>query len=230
MRDSTDALTNARRRRGRPRHLQGRRRPGPPRGAQKGGLRASEPDLWMTPDRAAGPDEAKHAWAREDVELVDGLDRRISDLETLHQLAREEGDETLEPEIEAGLRPRRFAPDRLESQGLVRLATTTRLATPSAIHSGAGGTDAQDWAHMLFRIPHRLAEAAASTSRSTRSWRRHRGRPRLPRHSSPSRDATPTACSLKESEAWHRPIRIRPTPMLSRQTALCLLTAFQRSK
>jgi peptide chain release factor 2 len=117
---------------------------------------ASEPDLWDDPDRARDL-TTRHARAREDVELVDGLDRRISDLETLYQLSREEGDESLEPEIDAGLRTLVDGLDRLELRALFTGDHDERDAI-CEVHSGAGGTDAQDWAHMLFRMLTRWAE------------------------------------------------------------------------
>ncbi len=117
---------------------------------------ASEPDLWDDPDRARDL-TTRHARAREDVELIDGLDRRVSDLETLHQLAREENDDSLEAEIEAGLRALVDELDQLELRALFTGDHDERDAI-CEVHSGAGGTDAQDWAHMLFRMFTRWAE------------------------------------------------------------------------
>jgi peptide chain release factor 2 len=117
---------------------------------------ASEPDLWDDPDRARDL-TTRHARAREDVELIDGLDQRVSDLETLYQLSREENDESLEPEIDTGLRTLVDELDRLELRALFTGDHDERDAI-CEVHSGAGGTDAQDWAHMLFRMFTRWAE------------------------------------------------------------------------
>jgi peptide chain release factor 2 len=155
MRDSTDALADARRRVEDARAYL-RVDAARDRLAELEQALASEPDLWDDPDRARDL-TTRHARAREDVELVDGLDRRISDLETLHQLAREEGDESLEPEIETGLRALVDELDRLELRALFTGDHDERDAI-CEIHSGAGGTDAQDWAHMLFRMFTRWAE------------------------------------------------------------------------
>ena len=62
---------------------------------------AADPELWNDQDRARAVTQ-ELARVRADVEVVDGLDGQVSDLETLHELAREEGDESLESEIEAG--------------------------------------------------------------------------------------------------------------------------------
>ena len=155
MRDFTDALADARRRVEDARAYL-RVDAARDRLAELEQALASEPDLWDDPDRARDL-TTQHARAREDVELIDGLDRWISDLETLHQLAREEGDESLEPEIETGLRTLVDELDRLELRALFTGDHDERDAI-CEIHSGAGGTDAQDWAHMLFRMFTRWAE------------------------------------------------------------------------
>ena len=59
---------------------------------------ASAPDLWDDADRARKV-TSEMASVREDVELVDGLDARLSDAQTLYDLAREEDDASFEPEI-----------------------------------------------------------------------------------------------------------------------------------
>src|SRR5439155_7965768 len=87
----------------------------------------------------------------------EGLERRLSDLETLDELAREEGDESLEDEIAGGV----AALDRdlaaLDLQALFTGEHDERDAI-CEIHSGAGGTDAADWAEMMLRMYRRWAE------------------------------------------------------------------------
>ena len=63
---------------------------------------ASDPSLWDDPD-AARKVTTELARVKDDVDRVDGLERRLSDLETLDELAREEGDESLEGEIGTGV-------------------------------------------------------------------------------------------------------------------------------
>jgi len=94
---------------------------------------------------------------REDVELVDGLEARASDVETLAELAREEGDESQEPEIEREIEELAGELDRLELRALFTGEHDERDAI-CEVHSGAGGTDAQDWADMLLRMFLRWAE------------------------------------------------------------------------
>jgi len=119
-------------------------------------VQVSAPDLWDDPDRARQLNTL-HARAREDVELVDGLDRRLSDVTTLHELAREEDDDSQEPEIEAGIRELERELDGLELRELFTGEHDERDAI-CVVNSGAGGTDAQDWAEMLVRMFTRWAE------------------------------------------------------------------------
>jgi peptide chain release factor 2 len=117
---------------------------------------ATKPDLWDDPDRARELTTAL-ARARDDVELVEDLDRRLSDVATLHELAREESDDSLEPEIEAGLRDLERELDVLELRALFMGEHDERDAI-CVVNSGAGGTDAQDWTEMLLRMFTRWAE------------------------------------------------------------------------
>jgi peptide chain release factor 2 len=117
---------------------------------------SAEPGLWDDPDRARQL-LGELARAKEDVTLVDGLESRLSDLETLQQLAREESDDSVEPEIEAGARELTGDLERLELRALFTGDHDERDAICD-VHSGAGGTDAQDWTQMLFRMFTRWAE------------------------------------------------------------------------
>ena len=117
---------------------------------------ASAPDLWDDPERARKV-TADLAAVREDVDLVDGLERRYADVETLYELAREEGDESLEPEIEGEVDALRGILDRLELRALFSGEHDERDAI-CEVHSGAGGTDAQDWTEMLLRMFTRWAQ------------------------------------------------------------------------
>ena len=117
---------------------------------------ASRPDLWDDAD-AARRVTTELAQVRDDITLVEGLAEQVSDLETLAELAREEGDESLEPEIEDGAGRLRIELDKLELRALFT-GEHDELDAICAIQSGAGGTDAQDWAQMLLRMFQRWAE------------------------------------------------------------------------
>ena len=89
--------------------------------------------------------------------VYEKLERAWSDLLTLCQMGEEEKDESLLPELEGDLKT--FA-GALETARLETLLTG-EYDNSSAIvsfHAGAGGTEAQDWAQMLYRMYTRWAE------------------------------------------------------------------------
>jgi peptide chain release factor 2 len=117
---------------------------------------ASVPDLWDDADHARKV-TSEMASVREDVELMDELDGRLSDVQTLHEMAREEDDASLEPEIAESSAGLSRDLDKLELRALFSGEHDERDAI-CEVHSGAGGTDAQDWAQMVLRMIRRWAE------------------------------------------------------------------------
>jgi peptide chain release factor 2 len=117
---------------------------------------ASRPDLWDDADKARLV-TTEMARVRGDIELVDGLGERVSDLETLYELGREESDDSVEGEIVSGVKSLGTALDQLELRALFTGDHDERDAI-CEIHSGAGGTDAQDWADMMLRMYTRWAQ------------------------------------------------------------------------
>ena len=77
----------------------------------------SAPELWDDPDRARKV-SGEFAAVRDDVDLVDGLASRVSDVQTLYELGRDEGDASVEPEIAAEVADLRTALDKLELRAL----------------------------------------------------------------------------------------------------------------
>lgn len=116
---------------------------------------ASRPDLWDDPE-AARDVTTELARVRDDIELVDGLLARVSDLETLHVLAREEEDEDAASEVSDELAAIGTELDGVELLALFSEEHDERDAI-CEVHSGAGGTDAQDWAEILLRMYSRWA-------------------------------------------------------------------------
>jgi peptide chain release factor 2 len=119
---------------------------------------ASRPDLWDDPE-AARQVTAELSAVVEDLELVDRLTEKLDDVETLWELAREEGDDSVAEEIDSGLAELREQFSELELRALFVGEYDERDAV-CEIHSGAGGTDSQDWAEMLLRLYQRWAERA----------------------------------------------------------------------
>src|SRR5215207_357365 len=117
---------------------------------------ASKPDLWEDQERARKVN-TELAQVRDDFVVFDGLEERLSEVETLFDLGREEGDDSVEPEVEAGVAALSADLDKLELRALFTGEHDERDAI-CEVHSGAGGTDAQDWTEMLLRMYLRWAE------------------------------------------------------------------------
>jgi peptide chain release factor 2 len=117
---------------------------------------ASRADLWEDQEQARKV-TTELARLRDDLELFDGLAERLSEVDTLYQLGREEGDDSVEPEIDVGVGSLSSDLDTLELRALFTGEHDERDAI-CEVHSGAGGTDAQDWTEMLLRMYLRWAE------------------------------------------------------------------------
>jgi len=91
------------------------------------------------------------------VKLYEELNRELEDARALWELAAEEDDPDLEPEIAAaiGVLKRRF--EQLELEILLS-GPYDRNNAIMTLHAGTGGTEAQDWAQMLYRMYVRWAE------------------------------------------------------------------------
>ncbi|MAK95474.1 MAG: peptide chain release factor 2 [Euryarchaeota archaeon] len=116
----------------------------------------ADPSLWDDQNRGKEV-QRKLSETIEDLEFYDFLKVGIEDLETLLELVDEEGGESLEDEIESGLEKIRSKFDELEIRSLFSGKYDESDAV-CHIQSGAGGTDAQDWAEMLVRMYSRWAE------------------------------------------------------------------------
>jgi peptide chain release factor 2 len=114
------------------------------------------PGLWDDQE-AARRVTTEHSRVKEDVDMIDALEARMSDAETLYELAVEESDESLGPELEDAVARLAGELDALELRSLFSGEHDERDAV-CEIHSGAGGTDAQDWAEMMLRMYLRWAE------------------------------------------------------------------------
>ena len=113
-------------------------------------------DLWDDQD-AARAVTREHGRLSADVTSVDALSARLDDAETLFELAKEEGDDSVEGELDAALADLSRALDDLELRTLFSGEYDEGDALVE-IHAGEGGTDAQDWAEMMLRMYSRWAE------------------------------------------------------------------------
>lgn len=116
----------------------------------------ARPDLWDDQELAKKVN-TEYANVKSDVDEYDALSSEVDDLEVLHELAREEGDESQEPEIEAGIAKVAKSLDTLELRSLF---TGDHDAADAIVQINAkdGGVDAQDWAENLLRMYTRWGE------------------------------------------------------------------------
>ncbi|MFB0546176.1 MAG: PCRF domain-containing protein, partial [Anaerolineae bacterium] len=118
--------------------------------------KATEPDFWSAPESAQAT-MRKLAMLREEVEAWQGLSQRVTDGRALLELAIADSDEALGQEIAAEVEKVAADLERFEFQLLLSGEHDGDDAI-LAIHAGAGGTEAQDWAEMLLRMYVRWAE------------------------------------------------------------------------
>jgi peptide chain release factor 2 len=114
-----------------------------------------DPSFWNDPDRAREVEKqiaAEQVW----LDAWREVRRRADDVETLMTLAQEEG-EDLSSEIEEEIRRLEENVESLELRNMLSGPDDGRNAILT-IHSGAGGTESQDWAEMLMRMYTRWAE------------------------------------------------------------------------
>jgi peptide chain release factor 2 len=124
----------------------------------------SQPGFWDNPETAQQTVE-RMKFLKRSIDRWSGLDRQRRDLEELIELASEEADDkSILKGIEEEL-------DTLEKD-VAGLELQVTLGDPDdrkdaivAIHSGAGGTEAQDWAQMLMRMYMRWAERQGYSAR-----------------------------------------------------------------
>jgi len=119
--------------------------------------RSSEPDLWEDRDRAEQVLREKAALERE-VGIYDELATALEDAEVLLELAAEENDEQTRAEVALRLAAAERELEAAELEQLLGGENDGANAIVS-INSGAGGTDACDWAEMLMRMYTRWAES-----------------------------------------------------------------------
>jgi len=119
-------------------------------------VEASRPDLWDDQDKARKV-TSELAAVNEDLDLFGRLTADVDDADTLHEMAREENDESLEPEIAEAVAAIEATLDELEMRSLFTGEFDEGDAV-CQIKSGEGGTDAQDWAEMLMRMYNRWAD------------------------------------------------------------------------
>ena len=97
------------------------------------------------------------AYHQSKVKVYDELALRLEEIETLWQLATEENDVSLEREIEQEVKSLQARFEALELEILLS-GPYDRNNAILTLHAGAGGTEAQDWVQMLYRLYIRWGE------------------------------------------------------------------------
>ena len=115
-----------------------------------------EPGFWDDVDRSQEIMK-KVKSLKDTVESYEGLEQEYADIETMIQMAEEENDESLVPEVQEMLS------DFIHHFDTLRIATllSGEFDKENAIvtlHAGTGGTEACDWVGMLYRMYTRWAE------------------------------------------------------------------------
>lgn len=120
--------------------------------------KAENPDLWKNPEQMekvnrqiAAHDKTCQQWQE--------LQQKIDDVSVMLDMAEEEDDDPLFQEAVQELTSLQSVVNELELKKLLDGETDLNSAFLS-INSGAGGTEACDWASMLFRMYTRYAEKA----------------------------------------------------------------------
>ena len=116
----------------------------------------SDPTFWNDADKAREISQ-KATEAKDAYETYTNLFQRAESLKDILDLAIEEDDQEMEPEIAEELAEVKAILDKKE----IELLLSGQYDKNNAIitfHAGAGGTEAQDWAQMLIRMYTRWAE------------------------------------------------------------------------
>ncbi|MBI4714099.1 peptide chain release factor 2 [Candidatus Uhrbacteria bacterium] len=119
-------------------------------------MEMGQPDFWNDSENARKVSK-QAAELRDELSIWEGFLKEVKDLEEVVVLAESEGDVSLHDEVAKKLETfdRKFV--RLEFATLFSGVYDQRPAIVS-IHAGSGGTEAQDWTEMLFRMYMRFAE------------------------------------------------------------------------
>ena len=121
----------------------------------------ARPDLWDDQDNAKKL-SAEYAAVKDDIDLYDALGAQLDDAEVLAELAREEGDESQEPEIADVLASIGGQLDQLDLRSLFT-GEHDEANCIVQINAKDGGVDAQDCSEMLLRMYSRWAERRGFT-------------------------------------------------------------------
>ena len=116
----------------------------------------ASPGFWDNLERAQRVSARAHQTEAK-IQHYESLSARADDVEVMMELAEEEDDDSMADEIRAELESVRAELDALRLTTLLNGEYDGCNALLS-LHAGAGGTEAQDWTQMLYRMYVRYAE------------------------------------------------------------------------
>jgi len=117
----------------------------------------SNPNFWQQDQEEVSRLSQERALLREKIDTWQTLHKDAEDAKLLAEIAREEEDTSSLKEVSNDVAGIQKAIKRLEFQALLGKPDDKRNAIV-AINAGAGGTEAQDWVEMLFRMYTRWGE------------------------------------------------------------------------
>jgi len=118
--------------------------------------RVADPNLWNDP-KAAQATSREHKQLKDAVETVNEISGEMSDAVEFVEMGEAEGDDEVVADGLASLSALAKRADRDKVKALLS-GEVDGNDTYLEIHAGAGGTESQDWAEMLFRMYGRWAE------------------------------------------------------------------------
>jgi len=116
----------------------------------------AEPAYWTDPDKA----QIKNRELKQlenTIHDFTSMEKQLSDIDTMIELGLELEDDSLVPEVETALSVLEKQVDEMRLASLLTGEYDHNNAILT-LHAGAGGTEAQDWTEMLYRMYRRYAE------------------------------------------------------------------------
>ena len=119
--------------------------------------KASEPDFWNDPE--ASQATLKHLKVlKTKLGKFQNLEAQLEEIQLMIMLGNEDNDESMPAQVSEALEKYNEEFEMLRLETLLTGEYDGNNAILS-IHPGAGGTESQDWAEMLFRMYTRWGEA-----------------------------------------------------------------------
>ncbi|MDZ7697331.1 MAG: peptide chain release factor 2 [Deltaproteobacteria bacterium] len=115
------------------------------------------PGFWQKDQDEISKITQERASLKEPIDVWDSLKEEIDDARLLAEMAQEEEDRSTLKEVDGDVARLKTEIEKLEFRSLLGERDDKRNAIV-AINAGAGGTEAQDWVEMLFRMYTRWCE------------------------------------------------------------------------